>query len=95
MSIQYKNRTFRLVLTRGHDTRRKDRTLRDRQTQNKKYNHEVGRDEEVREVEILALLGLVAGRAGSRARPCCGQAPVSIAGDTQAQPNASAGGAHL
>ena len=95
MSIQYKNRTFRLVLTRGHDTSHTDRTQRDHKNKYENKNHKVGRDEEVREVEILALLGLVAGRAGSRARPCCGQAPVSIAGDTQAQPNASAGGAHL
>ena len=52
MSIQYKNRTFRLVLTRGHDTSHTDRTQRDRKNKYENKNHKVGRDEEVREVEI-------------------------------------------
>ena len=47
MSIQYKNRTFQLALNRGHDTRQKDRTQRDRKNNYEKYNHEVGRDQEV------------------------------------------------
>ena len=61
MSIQYKNRTFQLAaLNRGHDTRQKDRTLRDRKNNYEKYIHKVGRDQEVCKTYILALLGLVA-----------------------------------
>ena len=62
MSIQYKNHAFRLALNRGHDTRHTDRRLRDRQKERKKYNHKVGRDQEVCKTYMLALLGLVAWR---------------------------------
>ena len=62
MSIQYKNRTFQLALNRGHDTRQKDRTQRDRKNNYERYNHEVGRGDEVYKTQVLALPGLVAWR---------------------------------